>query len=203
VVRLAHDPEAEKRPERLHQPYYITGRAEADRLLVRADTLQIRREPFTADSLVARLHAALPDVPIVERQLITEYDSYYYSRQGLTPLPVLRVKFADPSETWFYIDPSTSTMLSQVTRLSRVERWLYNGLHSFDFPVFYDMRPLWDITMIVLLLGGLATSSIGLGLGFARVARNVRRLVPFGSAQGRPSPAVGPAPATSLQERDA
>ena len=44
MVRLAHDPEADKRPERLHQPYYITGRAETDRLLVRADTLQVRRD---------------------------------------------------------------------------------------------------------------------------------------------------------------
>ena len=61
------------------------------------------------------------------------YDSYYYSRQRLTPLPVLRVKFADPGETWFYIDPATSQMLSQIPRLARVERWLYNGLHSLDF----------------------------------------------------------------------
>jgi hypothetical protein len=196
VVRLAHDPEADKRPERLHQPYYITGRTENDRLLVRASTLHVRREPFSVDSLVARLRSALPDVPIVEQQLLADYDSYYYSRQGLTPLPVLRVKFADPGETWFYIDPSNSTMLSQVTRLSRVERWLYNGLHSLDFPVFYDLRPLWDIGMIVLLVGGLASSSVGLGLGFARVARGVRRLMP--------SRRVAPAPSTPpLQERDA
>src|SRR5678816_4018897 len=84
VVRLAHDPEAEKRPERLHQPYYITGRAEADRLLVRASTLQVRREPFSVDSLVARLRTAVPNVPIVEQQLLADYDSYYYSRQRLT-----------------------------------------------------------------------------------------------------------------------
>jgi hypothetical protein len=108
------------------------------------------------------------------------------------------VKFADPGETWFYIDPATNQILSQVTRLSRVERWLYNGLHSFDFPIFYDMRPLWDIAMIVLLLGGLASSSIGLGLGFSRVARGVKRRVPF----GKPS-RVAPAPNTSLHERDA
>jgi PepSY-associated TM region len=195
MVRLANDPEADKRPERLHQPYYITGRAETDRLLVRADTLQIRREPFSVESLVARLRAELPEVPILEQQLLAEYDSYYYSRQHLTPLPVLRVKFADPGETWFYIDPSNSTMLSQVTRLSRVERWLYNGLHTFDFPVFYDMRPLWDTAMIVLLLGCLASSSIGLGLGFSRVARGVRRLLPSRHA--------APAPTTPLQERDA
>ena len=71
----------DKRPERLHQPYYITGRAEADRLLVRADTLQVRRETFSAESLVARLRAAAPDVPIVEQQMLTEYDWYDYSRQ--------------------------------------------------------------------------------------------------------------------------
>jgi hypothetical protein len=210
VVRLAHDPEADKRPERLHQPYYITGRAENDRLMVRASTLQVRPEPFSVESLVARLHAAVPDVPIVEHQLLANYDSYYYSRQGLTPLPVLRVKFADPGETWFYIDPSNSTMLSQVTRLSRVERWLYNGLHSLDFPLFYDARPAWDIVMIVLLLGGLASSSIGLGLGFSRLARAVRRLGPFDSAHDKPSRDVAPVPTTpasapgsSLQERDA
>ena len=92
VVRLAHDPEAEKRPERLHQPYYITGRAETDRLMVRASTLQVRREPFSADSLVARLRTALPDVPIVEQELLADYDSYYYSRQRLTPLPMIALK---------------------------------------------------------------------------------------------------------------
>ena len=201
VVRLAHDPEADKRPERLHQPYYITGRAETDRLLVRADTLQVRREPFSTESLVARLRGELPDVPIVEQQLLTEYDAYYYSRQHLTPLPVLRVKFADPGETWFYIDPSNSAMLSQVTRLSRIERWLYNGLHSLDFPFWYDTRPAWDIVMLVLLLGGLISSSVGLVLGFSRVARGVRRLAPAGSAAPAPAPpASAPGP---LQERDA
>jgi hypothetical protein len=86
-------------------------------------------------------------------------------------------------------------MLSQVTRLSRIERWLYNGLHSLDFPFWYDMRPAWDIVMIVLLLGGLISSSVGLVLGFSRVARGVRRLAP--------SRSVAPGPATPLQERDA
>ena len=38
----------------------------------------------------------MPDVPIVEQRLLTEYDDYYYSRGEVTPLPVLRVKFGDP-----------------------------------------------------------------------------------------------------------
>src|SRR4029078_326977 len=52
VVRLAHDPEADKRPARLHQPDDNTGGAESDRLVVRADTLQVRRDPFSTESLI-------------------------------------------------------------------------------------------------------------------------------------------------------
>jgi hypothetical protein len=163
VRRTPDDPAQAKRPERLHQPYNVTGRAEPDRLLVSASTLEVR------------LRAALPDVPIVDHEILSEYDSYYYSRGRQTPLPVLRVRFADPAETWFYIDPEMSQVLAQIHRLNRVERWLYNGLHSLDFSFWYDKRPLWDIGMIILLLGGLASSTIGLALGVKRLWRGATR----------------------------
>ena len=73
--------------------------------------------------------------------MLTEYDSYYYSRRNQTPLPVVRVKFDDPAETWAYVDPSMSQVLATVHRLDRVERWLYNGLHSLDFKFWYWSRP--------------------------------------------------------------
>jgi len=180
VVHSTERAGPEVKRERLHQPYYITGRAERDRTLVAARTLEAQG-PFTADSLVARLHSALPGVSIVEQQLLTDYDSYYYSRNRQTPLPILRVKLDDPAQTWVYIDPAMSRIVSQVHRSSRVERWLYNGLHSLDFAFWYNKRPLWDIGMIVLLLGGLATSSIGLFLGVKRVRRSaVNALTPGG-----------------------
>ena len=175
VVRAAtaaHTEEGDR--ERLHQPYNVTGRAEPDRLLVSAGTLEIRREPFSADSLVARLKTALPDVSIAEQRLLTEYDSYYYSRARQTPLPVLRVKFNDPAQTWVYIDPEMSQVLAQVHKLNRVERWLYNGLHSFDFAFWYN-SPAWDVVMILLCLGGLASSGIGLMLGMRRLRRGAVR----------------------------
>ena len=97
------------------------------------------------ESLLARLKEAAPDTPIVDHQLLTNYDSYYYSRGDLTPLPVLRVKFADPMQTWIYVDPVMSQMLAYVHKYSRIERWLYNGLHSLDFSFWYNKRPLWDV----------------------------------------------------------
>jgi hypothetical protein len=185
---------AAARRERLHQPYNVTGHVEPDRLLMAANTLEIRREPFSVESLMARLRTAVPDVPIAESQLLSEYDSYYYSRGRQTPLPVLRVKFADPAETWFYIDPEMSQVVAQIHRLNRLERWLYNGLHSLDFAFWYD-SPLWDVAMIVLSLGGLSVSAIGLVLGIRRVRRGTARLVR--AAAARPAAAV---PATAEEQ---
>jgi hypothetical protein len=181
-----------KRRERLHQPYDVVGRAEPDRLLIAADTMEARHEPFSGDSLVARLKTALPDVPIVEQQMLTAYDDYYYSRGEVTPLPVLRVKFGDPMQTWLYVDPALSQPLALVHRLNRVERWLFNGLHSLDFSFLYNSRPLWDVMMLTLLMGGLVSSAIGLYLGIGRMRRGTKRTIAgMGRTRGmrRPEPA--------------
>jgi uncharacterized iron-regulated membrane protein len=187
VVRQAPlDESVAQKRERLHQPYYITGRAEQDRLLVAADTLEVRREPPSQASMVAWLRAALPDVPIVESALLSEYDSYYYSRRGQTPLPVLRVKFGDPAQTWVYVDPDMGQVLTAIPKLARIERWAYNGLHSLDFSFWYYSRA-WDVGMIALLLGCLASSCMGLVMGIRRVRRGTVRvaksLVPGTSAE--------------------
>jgi hypothetical protein len=165
--------EPDPRRERLHQPYPITGRAEPQHLLVDARTLAERLEPFATDRLLARLDAAAPDAAIRSHELLTSYDSYYYSRNGQAALPVLRVEFDDPLETWVYVDPALGQIVASIHRLHRVERWLYNGLHSLDFAFWYDRRPLWDIGMILLSIGALVTSTIGMWLGFRRLKRGL------------------------------
>jgi hypothetical protein len=191
VVRLPPAPNIEaKRRERLHQPYNVTGRAEDDRLLVAAGTMNVRHEPFSEESMIARLKASMPGVPIVEAQTLTAYDDYYYSRGEVTPLPVLRVKFGDPMQTWLYVDPQMSQPLALVHRLNRVERWLFNGLHSLDFSFLYNSRPLWDVVMLVLLGGGLVSSFLGLYLGIGRMRRGTKRAVTGLSGGARqPEPA--------------
>ncbi len=165
--------EPDPRRERLHQPYPITGRAEPQHALVDARTLAERAEPFATEMLVARLRAAAPGANIVTQELLADYDSYYYSRNRQAALPVLRVKFDDPYETWVYIDPALGQIVASIHRLQRIERWLYNGLHSLDFGFWYDRRPLWDIGMILLSLGALVTSTIGFWLGLKRLRRGL------------------------------
>lgn len=148
-------------------------------LLVAAETLTLREESFNVQSLLARLAAGLPGVPVVDSELLEDYDAYYYARGAAggrqPPLPVLRVKFADPAETWVYVDPRLGRVVASEHRFTRVERWLFNGLHSLDFAFWYDRRPLWDIGVIGLSLGGLASSGIGLWLGWGRVRRALVR----------------------------
>ena len=148
-------------------------------LLVAADTLTLRKEPFSTESLLKRLTAAVPGVPVVESGLLDRYDAYYYARgyarERQAPLPVLRVKFGDPMETWVYVDPALGRLVAREHRFTRVERWLFNGLHSLDFAFWYDRRPLWDIGVIALSLGGLASSGIGLWIGCGRIRRALGR----------------------------
>jgi hypothetical protein len=157
--------------------YYIVHGSEGKPVLLKANPLQPRRERFSLESLMDRVREATPGTPIVESMLLTEYDSYYYSADFAAPLPVLRVKFGDPDETWIYIDPEMGQLVGGVHRLDRVERWIYNGFHSLDFSFWYYNRPLWELGVIVLSLGGAAVSGIGLIVGVKRVWRGLRRIV--------------------------
>ena len=152
------------------------GPGRRERLLLAADTLLPRAPSPDAGAVAARLQAALPGVPVTGAARLDAYDAYYYGRgAGAPPLPVIRVRFADPLETWVYIDPADLRVARSVHRYSRLERWLFNGLHSLDFAFWYDRRPLWDIGLIALSLGGLASSGIGLWVGAGRIRRAIAR----------------------------
>jgi hypothetical protein len=174
IARLSVEPGSAPLNGRINQEYAVMGRAEPNTMLVTANPLQIRHEPFSIESMMSRLKTAVPDVPVVESTMLTEYDSYYYSRDMAAPLPVLRVKFDDPDRTWVYLDPKRSQVVAQIHRLDRVERWIYNGFHSLDFAFWY-YSPVWQWGVIILSIGGIASSGIGMYLGIKRVVRGTKR----------------------------
>jgi hypothetical protein len=113
---------------------------------------------FDDATVLSAARAAMPGVPVQDEMSLLTYDAYYYDRQGHLPLPVLRVRFNDPHRTWLYLDPSRGTIARQEQRGTRLYRWLYHGFHSLDFAWLYQRRPLWDIVVIALSLGGLFVS---------------------------------------------
>jgi len=129
--------------------------------------------------------AVMPGVDITEKTWIRVYDSYYYDRSQRRRLPVLRVRYDDAQRTWLYFDPHRGVIARKEERLTRLNRWLYHGLHSLDFPFLYNWRPLWDIVVILLSLGGIALSVTSLTQNWHRLRRHGRRLTSRQGSVGR------------------
>jgi hypothetical protein len=138
---------------------------------------------FDAREMEDAAARAMPGVAIEESAWLSSYDSYYYSRArcdrepclALT-LPVLRVKYRDAGATWLYLDPARGSIARKEERLTRLNRWLYHGLHSLDFPWLYDRRPLWDAIVVVLSVGGCIVALTSAPTGWRRLRRHARRL---------------------------
>jgi hypothetical protein len=142
-------------------------------------------EPRFGDGTLLELaRAAMPDVAVDNASWLNEYDAHYYDLRGARPLPVLRVQYADADRTWLYVDPARGAIVQRTDDTRRLRRWLYQGLHSLDFPALYYKRPLWDIVVIGLSIGGIALSATTLLPAWRRLRRNARSMVRTG-ATGR------------------
>ncbi len=141
------------------------------RVLVTADAAPPRiKDGFSRDELLAAARAAMAGMEPVEATWLTDVDAYYYQRSGGSRLPALRAKFDDEDETWLYLDARDGSLVQVEVRGSRAERWLYQGLHSLDFPWLYQTPWVWYPLIIALSLGGLALSltSVVVGWKFLR-----------------------------------
>ena len=149
--------------------------------------------PLDANSVRSIAEQAIPNSPVTDIAKLERYDSYYYDRDGELPLPVLRVRYNDAQRTWLYVDPARGIILRKEERLTRLNRWLYHGLHSLDFPFLYYRRPLSDVVVIVLSAGGLLLTVTTLVPAWRRLRRQSRRLrlatspASRGNGSGRPS----------------
>jgi len=156
------------------QPYQVAGRpyylaSETDQAPKLVDLSGRPVEQFPRDSLLEAAQRAVPGAHITDEATLTNYDAYYYDRERRKPLPVLRLKFDDPVGSWLYIDPQRAAIVARYERSGRIDRWLYQGLHHLDFPFLWYARPAWDITVIVLLAGGILLSATGVLIGYRRV----------------------------------
>jgi hypothetical protein len=91
---------------------------------------------------------------IADVHVMEKYDRFYLDRTFARPLPVVYVQLKDAGETRLYIDPKTARLVGRYTDSTAawVNRWLYHGLHSLDFPWLYNYRPAWDIVVLSLML---------------------------------------------------
>jgi hypothetical protein len=152
------------------QPFYLVTDLRGVQSLQYAGTASESNFPSVA-TVLARASALMPNEKLTHT-VLNEFDEYYYTNHQAgyqLPLPVLRLQFADPERTRFYVDVQTGQILGRSTQRNRIYRWLYNGLHSFDFKWLRERRPLWDVVVVTFCLGGLALSLIGLAAAWRRL----------------------------------
>jgi hypothetical protein len=128
--------------------------------------------------------AAEPD-SVAETRVLEQYDAYYLDRRRERPLPVILARVNDADKTRYYIDPKTGRVVSTYSARNWVNRWLYHGLHSLDFPWLYNHRPLWDIVVITFMVGGTALCVTSLVLAWRVLGRKMARALAVDRSRGR------------------
>jgi hypothetical protein len=111
----------------------------------------------------------------VEIKMLDQYDLYYLDRTRQRPLPVILVLMNDADRTRYYIDPKSARVVTTYNDRNWVNRWLYTGLHSLNFPFLYNHRPLWDIVVITFMVGGTALCVTSLVLAWRTLGRKLKR----------------------------
>jgi hypothetical protein len=139
-------------------------------------------ERFPEALLLQAARDIMPDTPIAEAELLDGYDAYYYPgwedkliNDGAKRLPVFKVVFDDTERTLIYVDPHSGAPVGAYGVSGRRLRWLYHGLHSLDFGWLYGARPLWDLLVLPLLLGGVAMSVTGTWIGYRWLKRTAQK----------------------------
>jgi hypothetical protein len=139
------------------EPFYIVSDAPHQTLILTADGRPASSE-FSREKILGVVRevarTAMNQAEIAEARVVTHYEAYYLDRHHQRPLPALFVQLNDKQRSMYYIDPKTARVVEAYDTSSRWNRWLYHGLHSLNFPWLYEHRPVWDILMLVLLVGG-------------------------------------------------
>ena len=157
------------------RPYYLAVRTPHDTTLI--DSAGRAPSGIAEPDLRAAAATLIPGHRLTEATLLTEYDAYYIDRHHRDRLPILRVKYDDPAGTWHYLDPHSGRIAMSYVSTSRLNRWLYHGLHSLDFPLLYKYRPAWDATVLLLMSGGIALCVTSVWIAAKRLLKGYRDLL--------------------------
>ena len=65
--------------------------------------------------------------------------------------------------------------MNQIKLIRLIYRWLFTGLHTFDFPLLNRAGPLWQVLMLAALAAGLGLSVSALVLAGRRIAKSLIR----------------------------
>lgn len=161
---------------------------------------------FSENAIGDAVQRLAGETKVAAVSVLDDYDSYYYPRhhQGLVekPLPVVVVELDDEAGSRVYLDPQDGQLLAKLDRSRRVFRWLYSGLHHWDFGWLY-YRPLWDVWMLTWVGFGLVLGASSLVIGWKRLVKTFapkKRRASAATPVGNAAPSPGATLATETAD---
>jgi hypothetical protein len=124
---------------------------------------------------VQRVAKTLAESTGTEITLLTEGDDYYYSGHDPRSFPVYRVSVDDADRTRYYLDPNSADIVGKIGSDERWYRWLFEGLHRWDFSATLRTRPWWDLLVVPLMIGVSFVCFTGVVMGYRRVIPRARK----------------------------
>ncbi|MYF71041.1 MAG: hypothetical protein F4053_00255 [Proteobacteria bacterium] len=155
-------------------PIIVRERVEGTRIFSPTESRLHDIASLPRDHILKAARHAWPGYEVTSIESIDANDTYTRLRNSRLPPSSVRLILDDEESTWIHVDAATGQILSIMDRSRRLNRWLFNGLHSLDFPGFTNRRPLWDIVILSLMGLGLAFSMTGVYLGYTRLRRKLR-----------------------------
>ncbi len=117
------------------------------------------------------IQAAWPNSKSTDFASIASNDKFAHLREGSLPPSALRIVLSDDKNTWIHVDKYSGDIISVMDSSRRLYRWLFNGLHSFDFPGLISRPILWYCVILTFLGLGFLFSITGAILGIRRLLR--------------------------------
>jgi hypothetical protein len=139
-----------------HQELFLAGATSSGQAFLRANDI---------DAAAARLAADCGTAAVV-----TSGNAYPIA-STIPEAPVFRLTCGPE---WFDIDGASGALLEKLDASRRAYRWLFDALHTLDFPVLIARPALRTILIILLCSGGFVFSMTGVILAWRRTATSLR-----------------------------
>ena len=152
------------------QPLLVARTREESELMLIGPS-RIADQSYLISAAESAVSQAWPDNTIKNSYLVPADDIYGHLREGSVGDRTLRLVLSDVDETWVHVNLNDGHLVSVMDYSRRMYRWLFNGIHSLDFPGLVNSRPLWDVLMIFLMAVGFIFSLTGIVIAYRRVAR--------------------------------
>jgi uncharacterized iron-regulated membrane protein len=116
----------------------------------------------------------VPGARLSATHWLNEEDAYWYSGDSQRVLPVLRFEFDDEERTWVHVDPMSGRILGWLQSGDRVNRWLFDALHTLDFRWLLAHESIRLGLIWLLSAMGLTISLSGAVIGWRRLRATAR-----------------------------